>query len=300
MSKKLERILALQFPVVRHSYTERDLMLYALGLGLPRDPASQKELSFVYEKELRPLPTFSVVAAHPGFWMRDLDTGLDATRVVHGEQTLRIHRPLPLRGDVVGRSRIVGVSDKGADRGAVVYYEREILTGSGETLATIGQAIFCRGDGGMGSGGDVREVVHTPPKRTPDAVITTPTSARSALIYRLSGDYNPLHADPVVAREAGFARPILHGLATYGIAGLAILESACEMDSTRLTAMDCRFRAPVYPGETIETSIWMDGSAVSFQARVVERDEVVLSNGRATRHIMHSGSKLLKGAIHAA
>jgi acyl dehydratase len=300
LSKKLERLLALEFPVVRHIYDERDLMLYALGLGLPRDPASPQDLAFVYEADLRPLPTFSVVAAHPGFWMRDLDTGLDPTRIVHGEQTLRIHRPLPLRAEVVGRSRIVGVADKGPQKGAVVYYEREIETLSGEPLATVGQAIFCRGDGGMGSGGEARELVHAPPDRQPDVVSTIRTSPRAALIYRLSGDYNPLHADPVVASEAGFARPILHGLATFGTAGIAVLESACNMDPSGLAAMDCRFRAPVYPGETLETSLWLEANTISFQTRVVERDVIVLSNGRAERTPMHGERKISKGASHAA
>jgi acyl dehydratase len=284
MSGKLETLLSLPFPVVRHSYTARDVMLYALGLGLPRDPLSASELRYVYEDGLAVLPTFAVVAAHPGFWVGRLQTGLDATQIVHGEQTLRLHRPLPVEGTVTGHSRIVGVADKGPAKGAVVYYQREIMSEEGDLLVTVGQALFCRGDGGLGSGGEVSPVVNQVPDRAPEHVSVLATSPRAALLYRLSGDYNPLHAAPDVARRAGFPRPILHGLATYGVAGLAVIEHGCAGDAARLASIDCRFRAPVYPGDQLETSIWVDGDLVRFQTRVPERDQVVLSNGQARLH----------------
>jgi acyl dehydratase len=283
MPDKLEALLALSFPVVRHSYTARDIMLYALGLGLPRDTTAETELRFVYEHRLVVLPTFAAVAAHPGFWVGRLATGLDATRIVHGEQTLRLHRPFPVEATVTGHSRIVGVSDKGPETGAIVHYEREIRTEDGEPLATVGQALFCRGDGGLGSGGSAQAVAHQVPDRAPDRVSLVETSTRAAFLYRLSGDYNPLHVDPALARRAGFPRPILHGLATYGIAGLSVLEEACGGDPARLSAIDCRFRAPVFPGDRLETSIWIDGEVTSFQTRVPERDQLVLTNGRALR-----------------
>jgi acyl dehydratase len=283
MAARLDALLSLTFPVVRHSYTARDVMLYALGLGLPRDPTSAAELRYVYEDGLVVLPTFAVVTAHPGFWLGSMPTGLDATQVVHGEQTLRLHRLLPTEGTITGHSRIIGVADKGPGKGAIVYYAREIRDGDDRLLATVGQALFCRGDGGLGSGGETPAVAHQVPDRAPDHVSILATSPRAALLYRLSGDANPLHADPEVARRAGFPKPILHGLATYGAAGLAVLEHGCGGDPSRLASIDGRFRAPVFPGERLETSVWVDDEVVSFQTRVPERDQVVLSNGCARR-----------------
>jgi acyl dehydratase len=152
---------------------------------------------------------------------------------------------------------------------------------TGERIATATQTTFCRGDGGFG--GPPREAppVHAIPERPPDHVCDLTTRPETALIYRLSGDPNPLHVDPAVAKAAGFPRPILHGLATFGIAGHAILKTVCGYDPARLTAIAGRFSAPVFPGDTIRTELWRDGAVVSFRARVVERDVVALNNGRA-------------------
>ena len=207
-------------------------MLYALGVGLGHDPINEDELAFVYEKNLKVLPTMAAVLGYVGFWARDLDTGIDWVKLVNGEQGFVLHRPLKPDGVVIGHQRITEVVDKGAGKGALVYTERKITDkASGELIATVTQTSFCRGDGGFG--GPPRETPppHPIPERAPDAVCDLGTRPEAALIYRLSGDRNPLHADPAVAKAAGFERPILHGLATFGVAGHAVLESHVRLRS---------------------------------------------------------------------
>ncbi|GLI23635.1 acyl dehydratase [Xanthobacter flavus] len=282
MAIDYEKLVTLAIPDVRQTYTARDTMLYALGVGLGHDPTSREQLRFVYEKALAALPTMAVVLASPGSWMRDLDTGIDYVKVVHGEQGLVLHRPLPVEGTVVTRSRVVEVIDKGAGKGAVVVSARELIdVVTGERIASITQSNFCRGDGGFGGPARPTPAPHKMPERSPDVICELRTNPNAALTYRLSGDYNPLHSDPDVAAKAGFPQPILHGLATYGVTGHAILKSVCDYDPTRLRAISARFTAPVFPGETFAVSIWRDGSVVSFETRSVERSVVAIGNGRA-------------------
>ena len=277
-----DKLLALKIPDVEHSYGPKDCMLYALGVGLGLDPMDEAQLAFVYEKQLKVLPTMAAVIGHPGFWAKELDTGIDWVKVVAGEHSLELKRPLQPSGTVTSRTRVVEVVDKGAGKGAIIYSERTIDDkASGERIASVVQATFCRGDGGFGGPPREQRPVHALPQRAPDLVCDLPTRPEMALIYRLSADPNPLHADPAVARAAGFARPILHGLATFGVSGHAILKTVCGYDPARLTAIAGRFSAPVFPGETIRTEMWRDGMVVSFRARVVERDVVALNNGRA-------------------
>jgi acyl dehydratase len=277
-----EKLLALKIPEVEHGYGPKDCMLYALGVGLGLDPLDEDQLAFVYEKNLKVLPTMAVVMGYPGFWVKELDTGIDWVKVVAGEHSLILHQPLKPSGTVLGRTRIVEIVDKGAGKGALVYAERSIHDqASDDLIATIAQTTFCRGDGGFGGPPRPQRPAHPIPERAPDLVCDLPTRPEMALIYRLSADPNPLHADPAVASAAGFPRPILHGLATFGVAGHAILKSLCGYDPSRLTAIGGRFSAPVFPGETIRTEIWRDGPVVSFLARVLERDVIALNNGRA-------------------
>jgi acyl dehydratase len=277
-----DKLIALNIPDVEHSYTEKDSILYALGLGFGQDPMRADELAFVYEKNLKVLPTFAVVLGYPGFWARDLDSGIDWVRLVAGEQALTIHRPLAPRGTVIGKTRVVDIVDKGAGKGALVLSERTVVDkASGVLVATLRQTTFCRGDGGFGGPPREAPAPHQLPERAPDLICDLPTRPEAALVYRLSGDPNPLHVDPQVAKAAGFPRPILHGLATFGIAGHALLRSLCDYDPARLTGLAGRFSAPVFPGETIRTEIWRDGAVASFRARVVERDIVAINNGRA-------------------
>lgn len=281
MSIDYDKLLALKIPEVVQSYTEKDAILYALGIGLGRDPLDADELPFVYEENLKVLPTFAAVLGWPGFWVRDLDTGIDWVKVVAGEQALVLHRPLAPRGTVVGRTRVTDILDKGAGKGALIYSERALVDrDSGERIATVAQTTFCRGDGGFGGPPRAAPAPHSIPPRAPDLVCDRPTRPEAALIYRLSGDPNPLHADPAVAKAAGFPRPILHGLASFGIACHGILKCLCDHDTARIKAISARYSAPVFPGETIRTEMWRDGAIVSFRARVVERDAVALNNGR--------------------
>jgi len=276
-----DKLLALQIPEVTQSYTEKDAILYALGVGLGRDPLDADELPFVYERNLKLLPTFAVVLGWPGFWVRDLDTGIDWVKVVAGEQGLVLHRALGSRGNVIGRTRVSEIIDKGAGKGALVYSERELIDGaSGEKIATVTQTTVCRGDGGFGGPAREAPAVHPIPARAPDFICDRATRPEAALIYRLSGDPNPLHVDPAVAKQAGFPRPILHGLASFGIACHGILKCLCDHDPGLLKAISGRYSAPVFPGETIRTEMWRDGPMVSFRARVVERDVIALNNGR--------------------
>lgn len=282
MAIDYDKLMRISIPDRVQDYTWKDTALYALGLGLGLDPMRRADLPFVYEKDLQALPTMAVVMAHPGFWVRDLETGIDWVKVVHGEQGLTLHQPLPVQGRVIGQSRVTEVIDKGAGRGALIYVERKIIDSARDALlATVRQVIFARGDGGFGGPPRDQPAPHPLPDRTPDLVHDMPTSTQAALIYRLSGDFNPLHADPAVAKGAGFDRPILHGLATYGISGRSIIAALADNDASRLTDLDARFTAPVFPGETFRTEIWRDGPVVSFRTRCLERDVIAISNGKA-------------------
>ena len=271
------------FRPIEHAYTAKDSMLYALGLGFGADPTDRKQLGFVYEEGLKALPTMAVVLASPGFWLKDPATGVDWKKVLHGEQGLRLHEPLPAAGTVVGTTRIDEIVDKGAGKGALLYSTREIRDkASGKLLAEVASVGFLRGDGGFGGPEGAPRKPQPIPERAPDASVEINTLPQSALIYRLSGDFNPLHADPDVARAAGFERPILHGLCTYGVAGHALLKLVCDYDAARLQRMDVRFSAPVYPGETIRTEIWTEGDGrLAFRCVVPERKTIVLNNGYA-------------------
>lgn len=271
-----------RIPDVEQRYELRDTILYALGLGCGSDPLDEDDLRFVYEENIRVLPTMAVVLGYPGFWIKDPAAGIDWKKVLHGEQGLILHKPLAAAANVVGRSRITEIVDKGAGKGALLYSERDVIDAdTGDLLCTLTSTTFMRGDGGFGGPSGPTPEPHRVPERAPDQIVDLPTLPQAALIYRLSGDYNPLHADPKVAAAAGFDRPILHGLCSFGVAGRAILRACCGNDQRRLKSIQTRFSAPVFPGETIRTELWRDGATVSFRARVLQRDVVVLNNGRA-------------------
>jgi acyl dehydratase len=294
MAIDYQRLKQRPFAPVRQHYTGRDTMLYALSLGLGNDPLDASALPFVYEGVpggLRALPSQAVVLGYPGFWARESDTGIDWVKLLHGEQRMRLHRPLPAQCEVVGHNRITHLTDKGEGKGAIMVTERRLETAQGELLATVQQVSFLRGDGGYSQHGGgqpsdapLPALSPTPEDRAPDYTDTQPTRPEAALLYRLMGDYNPLHADPAVAHKAGFERPILHGLASYGLVAHAVLRQCGERDPARLKALDIRFAAPVYPGETLVTEIWRtpgQPSQLQLRARVLERDKVVLSHGFA-------------------
>lgn len=277
-----DKLMALKIPDAEHTYTVKDTMLYALGVGVGQDPTDRQQLDFVYEKNLKALPTFACLLGYPGFCVRDLDTGIDWVKIVNGEQSFKLEGPVKPSGTVVGRTRIVEVIDKGAGKGAVVYTERKITDkASGQPVATVWQTTFCRADGGFGGPPRESPPTHKTPERAPDLVCDLETRPEMALLYRLSADLNPLHADLDVAAAAGYPRPILHGLGTFGVVGHALLKSVCNYDSKKLVAMGGRFSSPVFPGETIRTEMWRDGNVISFRALVPARNIVAMSNGRA-------------------
>lgn len=282
MALNYEKILHWPFEDVIQSYSERDSMMYALSLGLGFNPTDPGELKYVFEKGLQTFPTMAVVLGHPGPWMSNPETGIDFTKVLHGEQHLEIHTPLPTEGSIIGRTSVSNIVDKGEGKGALIYTERKIYEKtSGDHLNTQRATIFARANGGFGGPETSGPAPHPLPDRDPDAVIDIPTSTQAALLYRLNGDYNPLHADPKLAEKVGFDAPILHGLASYGVAARAVLKALDIDDATELKSIGLRFSAAVYPGETVRTDVWKDDDIISFRASVVDRDVIVLNNGRA-------------------
>jgi acyl dehydratase len=265
-----------------HDLTSRDTILYALGVGVAaKDATDPAELQYVYEEGLKALPTMAVVLAYPGFWLQQPQYGVNWRKVLHGEQSIEIHRaPLAPAGKFRGVTTMDEIYDKGADKGAVLFSSRRIYAQSGEHIATARQSTFLRGDGGFGGKADGAPKPHPLPDRAPDLNVRASTFLSQALLYRLSGDYNPIHADPKAARQGGFDRPILHGLATYGVVGRALVKAVCGDAPERFRRMDVRFSSPVYPGETFEIDIWREGAGkAAFRVRVAERDVVVLQNG---------------------
>jgi acyl dehydratase len=278
-----DKMLNRHFDEVVQSYSVKDSILYALGVGFGKDPMDLRQLSYVFEEsDFQAVPTMSCVLASPGFWSRDPDTGIDWKQVLHAEQGIFIHNPLPPTATLASTTRVVDVVDKGADKGALILTERDLTdTATGQKHATLTSTIFARGNGGFGGPSRSQPKPHRAPDREPDQVWDFTTSPQAALLYRLSGDLNPLHADPAVAMTAGFRAPILHGLCTLGVAGHALLRCCCDYDTSRLKSLNVRFSAPVYPGETLRTYIWSDGDTRSFQTRAIERDVVVLNCGLA-------------------
>jgi acyl dehydratase len=263
----------------RFSWSDRETMLYALAIGMGTDPLDRNELPFVYEKNLQAMPTLATVIA----WSASIPAerlGTDRRHTLHGEESLTLHSPLPVAGEVIADSRVRAVYDKG-EKGAVI--ERETVLSdavSGAPIATLIRTAFARADGGFG-GPTQKSVPHAPPPREPDVVLEFATRPNQALLYRLCGDRNPLHADPDVAAAAGFKTPILHGLCSYGICCRAVLRAFCGFDPARLKSHSVRFSAPVIPGDMISVRLWKDAGIVSFEADVVARGVTVIKSGKS-------------------
>jgi len=278
----LEAVRNFRFEPVTHSYSRRDTMLYALGLGYGSDPLDPAQLGFVYEADLRTVPSMCCVLAHPGFWAKRPELGIDWLKLLHGEQSFEIHHPIPPEGTVTASYEIAAVADKGAGKGAILHFIKTLDdANTGARLATIRSVLFLRGDGGCGSFGDTPAEASALPEQIPSQTMDIATLPQSALIYRLSGDYNPIHADTEAAAKAGFERPILHGLCTLGIATRAVIAVLADGMPHRLKLLSARFSRPVFPGETIRTEFLLTSGQIRFRARVVERDLVVLDRGTA-------------------
>jgi acyl dehydratase len=282
-------------PEVRQRYTERDTILYALGIGAGHgaDAWDERQLRFVYEPRLQALPTMCAVLGDPGFWMREPGTGLDWQRLLHGEEAMQWLRPLPPAGEVIGRNRVLRVEDRGAGRGAVFVVERALHDAATGELWTRSQTtVIARGDGGFSAPGGPLQQLGAPapaplprvPEGPPDRTLRRATATHLPLLYRLSGDPNPLHADPAVARQAGFERPIMHGMGSFGLLGLLLVDAFCDGNPARLAALAARFTAPLYPGETLRCEFWQRADTVQFRASAEERGVVVLNHGLARLH----------------
>jgi acyl dehydratase len=277
----LEAVRNFRLEPVSHTYTRRDTMLYALGLGYGSDPLDTSQLNFVYETDLRAVPSICCVLAHPGFWAKRPELAIDWVRLLHGEQSFEIHNPIPPEGTVKAGYEIAAVADKGDGKGAILHLVKTLNDEVGKKLATVRSVLFLRGDGGCGSFGVVPSEASPLSEQAPSEIVDIATLPQSALIYRLSGDYNPIHADPEAAARAGFERPILHGLCTLGIATRAVLASFADGAPDRLKSLSVRFSRPVFPGETIRTEFFNMGDQIRFRSRVIERDVVVLDRGMA-------------------
>lgn len=282
MALDYEQLMATKVVDLPVSYGDTETMLYALSAGLGRDPLNNDELAYVSEHggELKTLPTMATVLV-PDMFPPDL--GWDYDKVLHAEQRLQLFRPIPETADLLVNKRIAKVFDRGPKSGAVIMFEAEARLAKDDTvLFSLGNTIVARGDGGFGGPSGKGPAPHRVPHREPDLSCDIATRRNQALLYRLTGDRNPLHSDPNVARRAGFNAPILHGLCSYGVAGHAILQTVCAYDHTLISGMDARFSSPVLPGDTLTTEMWQDGNVVSFQCRVRERNVVVIKNGKCT------------------
>lgn len=275
---------------VVHDYTARDTALYALAVGAVTDPLDARQLRLVDEANQVAVPSMAVVIASPGFWARDEKSmAIDAARLVHGEQRIALDRPLPAQGRVIGVSRVSRIVDKGAGKGALITVCKILQSESGDRYGRAWQLFFCRGDGGFSANGADDLVLDdaplpplaAAPAREPDRYEHCAARADAALLYRLCGDNNRLHIDPHAAQRAGFPRPVLHGLATYGFAAIAVIRAFASGDVQRLAGLDARFSAPLYPGEDVEFRMWDEGCHVALEGRVAARNAVVISHARA-------------------
>ncbi len=282
MAINYENIMAHRPAPLEVNYTKRDSMFYALSIGIGMDLADPGQLKYVYEKNLVAFPAMASVL---GWTMRTREEselfGIDAKMVVAADQKIVIHKQLQPEGKLISQARTLEVIDKGPGGGAIVQSMRELTDESGGKIATVEGSIFVRNHGGFG--GKLSTTPEPPkvPDGAPDKICDLATPPNIALIYRLNGDMNPLHADPEHARRVGFTGPILHGLANYGIAAHAIVRSVADYDASRFESMEARFVKPFFPGETLRTEMWIRGEEVYFRCRVVGRDEIVLNNGLA-------------------
>ena len=263
------------------SFNDRDAILYALCLGLGADPMNRRTLPFVYENRLQVVPTLPTVlawVAAPTF----AQLGVDPVTALHGEQKIELHRIIAVPSTMTVQGSVVEVYDKGRDRGAVIV-TRHVLTDAddGGAVATLTTTCFARAEGGCGGSSRAPSQPHPIPGRPPDQSLDIVTRPELALLYRLTGDRNPIHANPEAARSAGFDRPLLHGLCSFGISCRAVLEIYADFDPARIASHQARFAAPVYPGETLTIDLWRDGGVVSFEGRIRARGVTVIKNGRS-------------------
>jgi hypothetical protein len=282
MPIKYDEVMALKNIGQKYAWTDREVMLYAVGIGMGADPMDQKELPFVNEgyltpRELKVVPTYASVAAW-GATAGPID--VNRVMVVDGERDIVFHKPLTVKANITADSSILGVFDKGKDKGAVILRKTVLKDEKGDNLATLIASQFARGDGGFGGPSDGQPEPHKIPTRAPDKSVDISTRPDQALIYRLCGDRNPLHSDPEFAKRAGFDRPILHGMCTYGLSCRAVLQTYADYDPRAFRQHVTRFSAPVFPGETVSFDLWREGNVISLEGRVKARNVTVIRNGK--------------------
>jgi (3R)-3-hydroxyacyl-CoA dehydrogenase / 3a,7a,12a-trihydroxy-5b-cholest-24-enoyl-CoA hydratase / enoyl-CoA hydratase 2 len=280
----VEQVIGYEFAPLTFNYTERDVALYALGVGAPGDAQDQDELQFMYElsgKGFKALPTFPVL--YPGKMIDVLVSGkigpieFNPMMLVHGEQYLEIKKPIPNAAIITCYPKLAQVYDKGS--GLLIITNTTCHDENGEEISFSQSSMFIRGLGGFGGERGPSSEINVPPDRAPDVVHSERTLPQQALIYRLSGDINPLHADPAMAAIGGFDKPILHGLCSFGFAGRAVLKHFCNNDPSRFKSIKVRFSKHVFPGETLIMEMWkVSDTSIVFRCKVAERDTVVLSN----------------------
>jgi acyl dehydratase len=277
-----DALMALKNLGQKYAYSDREVMLYAYGIGMGADPMDEKELAFVNEatatpRALKVVPTFASVAAWgagPG------EMNLNRVMVVDGERDITFHKPLATAANITADSTVLDVFDKGKDKGAVIRHKTVLRDDKGEPLATLVASRFARGDGGFGGPAGGQAEPHKMPTRAPDKTVDITTRPDQALVYRLCGDRNPLHSDPEFAKRAGFPAPILHGMCTYGITCRGVLQTYADYDASAFKQHAVRFSSPVYPGETVTMEMWKDGNVISFEAKVKSRNVTVIKSGR--------------------
>ena len=271
--------MAFRIPQVRARLRPEDIALYALSIGFGADPLDREQLPFVDPLQGPVVvPSMVLVMAHPGFWMSDPASGVDPKAVLHADQAFELLGTLPQSGDVESRSYVTEVIDKGKGKAALIKVETELRGEDGRLFAKLNRTMYIRNGGGFGGNPGEKSKRPEAPNTPPDHVVELKTQPFQALLYRLNGDLNPLHSDPQMAEKAGFDRPILHGLCTFGVVCHAVLKSLAQYTPEHLRAIRMSFSQPVFPGETICTEIWNDGR---FRARVIERDVTVIGDGHA-------------------
>jgi len=280
MALNYEKIMAYRPADIRATYGARDCMLYALGIGIGVDPLDPGQLKFVYEKNLAAFPTLATTLGWMGR-LTDPAFGIDERMVVLADQRVVLHRPLAPQATLISRPTIKEIIDKGEGSAAIIQFTRDLTAEDGTLIATVEGSTLARKHGGFG--GKVTQSPAPPkiPSRDPDAVCDLPTPPNLAQIFRLTGDTNPLHIDPERARVAGFPRPILHGMAGFGVAAHAILRTLAGYQPEKLASIEARFAKPIFPGETVRTEMWQNGLEVAFRCRTIERGEVAIDNGLA-------------------
>jgi len=279
----LEHVVNRRFEDIEQSYDARDAALYALALGMGQDPTDEDELLYVFEgREQRAVPSMSVTLGWPPFWHADPATGIDWPRILHGEHGFALHRPLAPQGSIRAERVLHSIEDKGRDRGALITFDSTLFSADdGERIASLRSVEFLRGDGGCGEYGSAAPTLPPlSPAGAPTATIDYSTSPSAALLYRLaSRDMMPIHADPELARKAGFERPISHGLNNLGLACRAILKHFAPRRPERMRSLAARFTAPTFPGETIRVEMFAEADTIRFRAWARERNVLALDRG---------------------